>query len=307
MNLIPTGSLTLLFFVTAMLSLVRKFIFCFKPFLMLDDLMVSRGDLSSQWDASVESWVDYVQSGKDFYRDEMNNPAFFSLIGNVKRKRILDLACGEGSNTRILARMGAKVVGIDFSKKMIEFARQKEENERLGINYCVADAADLKEFSEDSFDIVTCSMALMDIANYEKAICEVARVLKRNGRFIFSITHPCFEWGGTTTSGRPVGGDWKYEEGKEGSLRRASHYEIATYFGKVKVKNKWDMKRLTKHFVTTSFHRTLTDYFQALHEGGLLVQRLLEPKPTSRGASKYPQLRKHRKIPQSIIIEATKK
>jgi len=269
--------------------------------------MVSGGDLSSQWDASVESWVDFVQSGKDFYRDEMNNPAFFSLIGNVKRKRILDLACGEGSNTRILARMGAKLVGIDFSKKMIEFARQKEEKDRLGIDYYVANAADLKEFSDDCFDIVACSMALMDIENYEKAISEVARVLKKKGRFIFSITHPCFEWGGTTTSGRPVGGDWKYEEGKEGSLRKASHYEIAAYFGKVKVRDKWDMKRLLKHFVTTSFHRTLTDYFQALYKGGLLVQRLLEPKPTSRGASKYPQLRKHRKIPQSIIIEAIKK
>lgn len=274
---------------------------------MLDGLMVSNGDLCDQWDASAESWMDFVQSGKDFYRDEMNNPAFFSLIGNVKNKRILDLACGEGSNTRLLARMGAKAAGADFSKKMIEFAREMEKKERLGIDYYVADAANLKEFSDDCFDVVTCFMALMDIENYEEAICEVARVLKGDGRFIFSITHPCFEWGGMTASGRPVGGDWKYEEGREDSSRKALHYEITTYFGRVKVRNNWDMKRLVKHFETTSFHRTLTDYFGALHRGGLLVQRLLEPKPTSRGALKYPQLRKHRKIPHSIIIEAVKK
>ena len=264
-------------------------------------------DLASQWDTSVESWADFIQSGKDFYRDEMNNPAFFSLIGNVRGKRILDLACGEGSNTRLLAQLGAKIVGVDFSKKMIEFARQMEKKERLGIDYYVADAGDLKEFSNDSFDIVTCSMALMDIENYEKAICEVARVMKRNGRFVFSITHPCFEWGGATASGRPVGGQWKYEEGTEDSSRRASHYELTTYFGKSKSRINWDMKRLVSHFVTTSFHRTLTDYFQALYESGLLVQRLLEPKPTPGGVSKYPQLRKHRKIPQSMIIEAVKK
>jgi len=67
------------------------------------------------------------------------------------------------------------------------------------------------------------------------------------------------------------------------------------------------MKRIDKPFKTTSFHRTLTDYFRALYENGLLVRRLVEPKPTTRGASKYPSLRKHTKIPQSLIIETVKR
>jgi len=268
--------------------------------------MVKSDKLSSQWDAAAESWVDFVREGKDFYREEMNSPAFFSLVGNAEGKRILDLACGEGSNTRILAQKGAKVVGVDFSEKLIEFARQLEKKEKRGIDYYVSGASDLKEFSSNYFDIVTCSMALMDIENYQKAIQEAARVLKRNGRFIFSITHPCFEWGDVTASGQHIG-DWKYEEGTRDSSRRALHYEITKYFGKVRLKSSWDMNRLIKPFVTTSFHRTLTDYFQALFRSGLLVQRLLEPRPTARGVSKHPQLRKHRMIPQSMIIEAVKK
>ena len=150
-------------------------------------------------------------------------------------------------------------------------------------------------------------MALMDIEPYGDAISEVARILKRNGRFIFSITHPCFEWGIVTTNGQHIG-DWKYAEGTENSpVRKASHLEIKRYFGAVKCKNLWNMKRLIKPFKTTTFHRTLTDYFQALYKNGLLVQRLVEPKPTTKGALKYPQLRKHKKIPQSIVIEAVKK
>jgi ubiquinone/menaquinone biosynthesis C-methylase UbiE len=124
----------------------------------------------------------------------MNNPASFDLVGNVRGKKILDLACGEGYNTRILAKRGARIVGVDFSKKMIEFARQTEKEEKLGIKYYVSDASRLKEFQSDCFDIVTCFMALMDIENYEEATREVARVMKKTGRFIFSITHPCFEW-----------------------------------------------------------------------------------------------------------------
>lgn len=269
--------------------------------------MVEGDRLAAEWNRAVESWADFVREGKDYYRDEMNNPAFFKLIGNVRGKRVLDLACGEGHNTRILARKGAKVVGVDFSKKLIEFAKQKEKEERLGIDYYVSDAADLREFSSDCFDVVTCSMALMDIEDYEDAIREVARVMKKGGRFIFSITHPCFEWGATMANGQSIG-EWKYEEGTENSPeRKALHLEIKRYFGIVRCKTSWTMKRLVEPFKTTSFHRTLTDYFQALYENCLLVRRLVEPRPTTEGAQKYPQLRKHKKIPHSIIIEAVKK
>lgn len=40
--------------------------------------------LSGEWDAALESWADFVREGKDSYREEMNNPAFFNLLGNVE-------------------------------------------------------------------------------------------------------------------------------------------------------------------------------------------------------------------------------
>ena len=263
--------------------------------------------LSEEWDSALDSWADFVQEGKDYYRDEMNNPAFFNLLGNVKGKQILDLACGEGSNTRILAKKGATVVGVDFAKKMIDLARRIEKKEKLGIEYHVSDAAHLERFQSEFFDIVTCSMALMDIEDYEGAIREVSRVMKKNGRFIFSMTHPCYEWTIKSTNGQ-IWGDWIYEEkSKNSSERKALYYKAKRYFGTLRCENLWNMKRLAKPFKTTSFHRTLTDYFQALYEANLSVRRLVEPKPTAKGVAKYAQLRKHRKIPQSMIIEAVKK
>ena len=83
--------------------------------------------------------------------------------------------------------------------------------------------------------------------------------------------------------------------------------EVKNYFSFAKCEISWNMQRLLKPFKTTSFHRTLTDYFQAMHENGFLVTRLVEPKPTSRGVEEYPSLRKHTKIPHSIIIEALRK
>jgi ubiquinone/menaquinone biosynthesis C-methylase UbiE len=266
--------------------------------------MASKDPIAKEWNEASKSWADFVRSGKDYYRDEMNNPAAFRMIGNVKGKHVLDLSCGEGYNTRILARMGAKIVGVDFSQKMIELARQKEKEEKHGISYYVSDAADLREFESESFDIVTCLMALMDIERYEETISEVARVLKNNGRFVFSITHPCFEYG-VMTNGEPIA-EWRYEEGAEEKEKKASHLEVKNYFGTVTCEVSWDMERIAKPFRTSSFHRTLSDYFQALYKNGLLVSRLDEPKPTRRGALKYPSLRKHNRIPHSLIIEAVK-
>jgi ubiquinone/menaquinone biosynthesis C-methylase UbiE len=233
-----------------------------------------------QWDDASESWVDFVRQGKDFCRDRMNNPATFRLIGNVKGQRALDLACGEGYNTRMVARNGAKVTGVDFSMKLVELARIEETRKKLGIDYRVSDVADLSEFPSNHFDVVTCFMALMDIKNYGGTVSEVSRVLKNMGRFVFSIPHPCFELNriGTTKN----------------------------YFVATEECVDWEMERLLKPFKTTSFHRTLTDYFNMLQENRLLVKRLVEPKPSEQVAAKYPLLKQFLLRPHIVIIESIK-
>ena len=136
-------------------------------------------DLKKQWDSVVEAWSDFVRAGRDYYRDEMNNPAMFEMLGNIRAKKMLDLGCGEGYNSRIMARKGAEVTGVDFSKKMIRAAIELEDKERLGIEYLVADACDLHMFKSKIFDVVTCFMALQDIENYQDAVREAFRILKR--------------------------------------------------------------------------------------------------------------------------------
>jgi len=146
-----------------------------------------------EWNEAAGAWADFVRTGKDFTRFGLNNPAMFDLIGNVKELLVLDLACGEGFNSRILARMGAKVLGIDFSEKLIDFAEREEAEENSGIRYEVADASDLSGIKDSDFHLVTCFMAMQDIRNHPQVVTEVARVLRGKGRFIFSIPHPCFE------------------------------------------------------------------------------------------------------------------
>ncbi len=265
---------------------------------------MKKGDIQNQWDKATEGWVFFVRTGKDYYRDEMNNPAMFELLGNIRGKRVLDLACGEGYNCRIMARKGAKVSGVDFSKKMIEFAVQQEKKEKLGIDYYVLDAGNLHIFKNNTFDIVAGFMALQDIENYQDAAKEACRVLRKRGRLVFVIPHPCFE---TRLIDDKIIGGWEYKKRTmDKSTENALHYKVDRYFDTQVDIIPWEMERLTQHFKTTAFHRTLSNYADALHNAGLLISRLREPKPTKRGLAKYPMLKLHLRIPHSLVIEAVK-
>ncbi len=240
--------------------------------------------IAKEWNDAAESWVDFVRQGKDYFRDELNTPGILRLIGNIKGQEVLDIACGEGYNTRILARKGAKVNGIDLSQELVEHAKSQEEKDQLGIRYYVSDSADLSRFLAKRFKLVTCFMALMDIENYQGTISEIARVMKDDGRFIFSIIHPCFDY-----------------IAKTGEIERR-----AKYYGTRRQRVQWTMERLIRTFETTSFHRTLTDYSTALYNHGLIIRRLLEPKPTRNGSTKFPPLKQVHLRPHSIIFEAVK-
>ncbi|MER3514998.1 MAG: class I SAM-dependent methyltransferase, partial [Chloroflexota bacterium] len=97
-------------------------------------------------------------------------PSLFRRLGSVYGLRILDLACGQGFLCRELARRGAQVTGVDASGEMIRLARTYESGNPLGITYLHADAADLRDLDDGSFDIVICNLSLTDIADLEGAM-----------------------------------------------------------------------------------------------------------------------------------------
>ncbi|NIU82692.1 MAG: methyltransferase domain-containing protein, partial [Candidatus Thorarchaeota archaeon] len=155
----------------------------------------------------------------------------------MKRKKVLDLGCGEGYYSRVFAELGAHVTGIDFSEEMVNAASEEEIRLPLGINYVTADASNLKEIESCCFDVVFSFMTLMDIEDYEAAVKEVARVLKERGRFIIVTLHPCFEW----SDDRQISG-WETRVREDGS--KISQYFLYDYFNQRIETVSWDFERL---------------------------------------------------------------
>ena len=144
----------------------------------------------SAYDEIAEWYDDVIRSGPPLHALVL--PCLFELIGDVQGQRICDLACGQGVIARQLARQGAMVVGVDLSAKLLEIAQHEEKTELLGIAYLHGDAQALDALADAAFDGVLCNWSLLDIPDLESCLRTVWRILRPQGWFVFSITHPCF-------------------------------------------------------------------------------------------------------------------
>lgn len=255
---------------------------------MKKPLNISEADVARHWDKNANVWSEQVRQGWDTFREHLNNPSFVKLIGVIKDKKTLDVGCGEGYNTRIFARMGARITGIDISPKMIEHARRAEQEEPLGIRYEVASFTDLSIFSDGSFDTVLSTMALMDSPDYEKAIKEIYRVLHKQGDFFFSISHPCFMT-------RGFGWVKSEEPGNETLLT------VSGYFDKEHWIEQWGFSQVPEErrieiplFAVPRFPRTLSEYINPLIRAGFVLKKISEPRPSANTCHEHTYLQKWR-------------
>ena len=97
--------------------------------------------------------------------------------------RTLDLATGTGDIAFALAARGARVVGLDLTRRMIELARAKVPSNGLPATFLVGDMLALP-FPNGSFDIVTTGYGLRNVPDLNAAIDEIGRVLKSGGQVL---------------------------------------------------------------------------------------------------------------------------
>ena len=83
-------------------------------------------EVGRYWDENAEAWTELVRAGYDHYRDGLNTPAFLAMLPDVDGLSGLDVGCGEGHNTRMVAGRGARMVGVDVSGNFVRHARGAE-------------------------------------------------------------------------------------------------------------------------------------------------------------------------------------
>ncbi len=114
-----------------------------------------------------------------------------SLLGDVKGKKILHLQCHFGQDTLSLARMGAKVTGVDLSDEAIGMARNAAKQLQLDANFICCDLYNLPEHLNEQFDMVFTTYGTIGwLPDIDRWAAIVSKYLKPQGEFIFAEFHP---------------------------------------------------------------------------------------------------------------------
>ncbi len=138
-----------------------------------------------QYDRLASQWW----SESSPFRDLMllNTPRFHyfdEYIKDWRGKKVLDLGCGGGFASEEMTRRGASVVGVDPAGELLGVAKLHAEKQGMSIDYRQGSGEKIPA-PDASFDVVVCVDVLEHVADLNKVLFEVNRVLKPGGLFLY--------------------------------------------------------------------------------------------------------------------------
>jgi len=233
------------------------------------------------WETHAEWWIDGFTAGADpEYEEQILPLAARELAG---AQRVLDVGCGDGQVSRLAAKLGAQVVGIDPTWNCVSVAQQ-----RGGGVFARAGAAQLP-FADGTFDAVIACLVFEHIRDVDSAIAEVARVLRPGGRFCFFLNHPLLQ---TPNSG------WIDDQFLDPPEQ---YWRIGPYLIEDET-----IEEVEKDVFIPFIHRPLSRYVNTLSDNGLLLERMEEPAPPAGFLAKAEEYLAASTIPRLLYLRTRK-
>ena len=241
-----------------------------RDLLVAERLLDQRASLSGAWDHHAEDWIRWARSPEhDHFYWLFTRPRLLDLLPGPGRLT-LDIGCGEGRLARDLQTAGHTVLGIDPSPKLAEAARAGDPPTQV----LVTDANAIP-LDDAIADLAVACMSLLNIADLDGAVAEIARVLQPGGRFCFATAHPM------------------------SSAVRSESYFAETAFEETRAHEGLTM---TFHDI----HRPLSALTAALERAGLLLETLTEPVPGGEYLAAHPEVTRWRHQPSLLLGRAVK-
>ncbi|MDQ3855693.1 MAG: class I SAM-dependent methyltransferase [Chloroflexota bacterium] len=229
------------------------------------DLRAFTQETQSIWDRNAVFWDEKMGEGNQFQK-LLVAPATERLLELEPGELVLDVACGNGVFARRLAELGARVVACDFSERLLERARARGTQR---IEYLLVDATNeeqLLALGRRRFDAAVCNMALMDMTAIEPLMRALSQILKPDGRFVFSVSHPCFN----STGCKMV----IEEETRDGELVVAYSVKVSNYLRLPPSKGLGILGQPEPHYY---FDRPISVLCNACFRAGFVMDGLEEP------------------------------
>ena len=242
----------------------------------------------SGWDPVAEWYDGWVGPAGSDHHQKLAIPAVMDLLALIKGETVLDIGAGQGVLAPHIAEAGGRSTGVEISPKLLEIARGRHPGRFLR-----GDARALpsiKGLDAASFDAAVFLLSIEDIDPLAAAVDSAAWALKPDGRLVILMRHPCFRV--------PRQSGWGFDEGRSLQYRR-----VDSYLSPLRV----PMKQFggDRRGVTISFHRPLSQYFDALTRAGLVIDALREITTYKEGANKA-ERRANDEFPVFMALRARK-
>jgi 2-polyprenyl-3-methyl-5-hydroxy-6-metoxy-1,4-benzoquinol methylase len=246
------------------------------------------------WERKARWWSERIGEGNAFQRTIIN-PVTDRLLNVRDAETVLEIACGNGNYSRRLAAFGCQVIATDFSEQFLGYAREHSDEFGNRIEYRWLDATDedqIRALGKSRFDASVCNMALMDMAAIEPLFRGLATVLKPGGRFVFSVSHPCFN---TSTTVRVV-----EQETVDRRLRESHALKVRGYQSLSPALGEISAGDVNPHLY---FDRPLNVLMNAGFNAGFVVDGFEEPlDPEPRSPEKILVWQNLDGIPPAVVI-----
>lgn len=229
------------------------------------------------WDTNAEAWDARIGGGGG-WQTTVIAPMVEQMLDIQPGENVLDIACGNGIFSRRLAELGAYVAASDFSPKLIELARSRTTTHTDRIEYHIVDATDKAQLlalagtENRRFDAAVCNNAIMDMPAIEPLFQAVAQLLKPDGRFVFTVMHPCFN--GQAISLQAELPDYATEP--------SYSIKVSRYLSAERTQGLAIREQPLQQYY---WHRPLHVLFNAAFDSGLVMDRLEEPRLTPQAGS----------------------
>jgi SAM-dependent methyltransferase len=239
---------------------------------------------SRSWERNAGFWIRIIRDRLDPFRTELTDAAVLRAVGPCRARAVLDAGCGEGYLSRLLARRGARVVGVDRTPALIE-AAVSQRSGMGGPRFVLSDVRALP-LARGAFDVIVCNHSLNETRDPRPALAEFARVLQPGGRLVALMLHPCF-YGGRDSSGRRV------------------DLDSDRYFSTRRLEQRFSVSGISSPSPAVLWMRPLEAWFSMLAATGFFVQQLWEPHPPPSAATQ-PWWRENFRKPLFLLLTAVR-
>ncbi|MBS0626253.1 MAG: class I SAM-dependent methyltransferase [Verrucomicrobia bacterium] len=223
---------------------------------------MSKKNISTSWEPA-ENWYNSCVGEKGhYYHQSVILPSTLRLL-QIKAKStgaLLDVGCGQGVLERQIPD-GIEYWGVDASASLIKNA--KKQTQKPNRHFLVGDATQPLPVDKTDFDWATFILCLQNMEDGKAAIAGVSRHLKKGGKLLLVLNHPCFRI--------PRQSAWGVDEAAKLQYRR-----LNTYMSPMKIPIQMNPGKGEQSSTTYSFHHSLTDYMSWLAAAGFSVSALEE-------------------------------